>query len=83
MDSPTGRLPFAIITGHPHMLSVFVYSFLLLLIVCDLWSLRRVHRATIWASLFVVIAQELRLPIGSTGPWVTFAGWVKHLARSL
>jgi hypothetical protein len=61
------------------MLSVFVYAFLLLVIAYDLWSLRKVHPATIWASLFVVIAQELRIPIGTTGQWLAFAGWVQHL----
>jgi hypothetical protein len=82
MDAPTGRPPFTIITGHPHMESVFVYLFLLLLISYDLWSMRRVHQATTWASLFVVIAQAVRIPIGSTGAWLAFAGWVQHFARS-
>jgi hypothetical protein len=81
MDAPTGRLPFAVITGYPHMLSVFVDAFLLLVVVYDLWSLRKVHRATIWASLFVVIVQELRIPIGTTSPWLAFAGWVQHLTQ--
>jgi len=70
-----------VITGHPHMLSVFVYTFLLLVIAYVLWSLRKVHRVTIWATLFVVITQELRIPIGTTAPWLAFAGWVQHLAR--
>jgi hypothetical protein len=83
MDAPTGRPPFSAITAHPHMESVFVYGFLLLLIAYDLWSLRKVHRATIWASLFVVIALAVRIPIGITSPWLTFAGWVQHVARSL
>jgi len=83
MDAPTGRPPFTVITGHPHMESAFVYLFLLLLISYDLWSIRKVHRATTWASLFVVIAQALRIPIGSTAAWLAFAGWVRHIAPSL
>jgi hypothetical protein len=47
----------------------------------SLWSMHRVHRVTVWASLFVFIAQELRIPIGTTRPWLAFAGWVQHFAR--
>lgn len=83
MDAPTGRPPFTAITAHRHMESVFVYAFLLLVVAYDLWSMRKVDRATICASLFVVIAQALRIPVGSTGPWVAFAEWVQHAARSL
>lgn len=83
MDAPTGRPPFSAITAHPHMESVFVYAFLLLLIAYDLWSLRKVHRATIWASLFVVVALAVRIPIGFTSFWLAFAGWVQHVALAL
>jgi hypothetical protein len=83
MDAPTGRPPFTAITAHRHMESVFVYAFLLLVIAYDLWSVRKVHRATIWASVFAVIALAVRIPIGSTGSWLAFDGWVQHVARSL
>jgi hypothetical protein len=76
-----GRPPFAPITHDSHTLSVFVCGFLLLLIVYDLWSMHRVHPVTVRASLFVFIAQELRIPIGTTRSWLAFAGWVQHFAR--
>jgi hypothetical protein len=40
-----------------------------------------VHRATIWGGLFVLIAGQLRVPIGMTHPWLAFAGWIQHLGR--
>jgi len=81
LDAPTGRPPFAAITARPHLDTLFVNAPLLLLVAYDLWSLRRIHRATIWAGLFVVIAQAIRVPIGLTHPWLAFAGWMQHLGR--
>ncbi len=81
LDAPTGRPPFAAITARPFMDSIFVYAFLLLLIAYDLWSTRKVHRATIWATAFVVVIGQLRVPIGNTDAWHTFANWVQTLAR--
>jgi len=82
MDAPTGRPPFAAITAHPFLGSTFVAAFLLLLVAYDLWSTRKVHRATIWASLFVLIAQQLQVPLGNTAAWHTFATWAQTLARA-
>jgi hypothetical protein len=82
MDAPTGRPPFAAITAHPFLGSTFVAIFLLLLMAYDLWSTRKVHRATIWASLFVLIAQQLQVPLGNTAAWHAFATWAQTLARS-
>jgi hypothetical protein len=76
MDAPTGRPPFAVITGRPHFDSIFVWSLILLLVGYDLWSTRKVHRATIWGGLFVIIIGILRVPIGMSGAWQSFASWV-------
>jgi len=83
MDAPTGRPPFAAITAHPFLGSTFVGLFLLLLVAYDLWSTRKVHRATLWAGLSVLIAQQLEVPIGNTVAWHTFATWAQTLARSV
>ena len=82
MDAPTGRPPFAAITAHPFLGSTFVAIFLLMLVAYDLWSTRKVHRATICAGLFVLIAQQLQVPLGNTAAWHTFATWAQTLARS-
>jgi hypothetical protein len=55
---------------------------LLLIMGYDYWSRGRVHRATIWASVFVVGLQQVRDPIGHSAPWQAFALWVQIHARS-
>jgi hypothetical protein len=70
-----------VITARPFFDSIFVVAFLLLLVAYDLWSLRKVHRATIWAGAFVVVMEQLRVPIGNTAMWHTFATWAQRLAR--
>jgi hypothetical protein len=81
MDAPTGRPPFSVITGRPHFDSVFCYPFILLLIAYDLWSTRKVYKSTIWASVFMVAVQQIRVPIGFSAPWHSFASWVQTVAR--
>jgi FtsH-binding integral membrane protein len=81
MDAPTGRPPFSVITGRPHFDSVFCYLFIVLLIGYDWWSTRKVHKATIWGSVFLFVITQVRVPIGFTGAWHNLAGWVQTLAR--
>src|SRR6266849_5646617 len=80
MDAPTGRPPFNAITGHPYLDGAFVWVFLLLLVGYDLWSTRKVHRATICAGVFVIVVEQLRFPIGSSGAWHALATWVQTIA---
>jgi hypothetical protein len=82
MDAPTGRPPFSAITGHPYLDGAFVVLFLLLLVGYDLWSTRKVQPATIWAGLFVIVVEQVRFPIGSTGAWHALATWVQTIAQS-
>lgn len=79
MGAPTGRPPFTAITARPYLQSVFVWLFLLLIVGYDLWSTHRVHRATIWGALFLVIILQIAVPIGSTGAWHAFATWAVSL----
>lgn len=39
---------------------------LLLLVGYDLWSTGKVYRVTVWASLLLIVLQQLRMPIGRT-----------------
>jgi len=57
------------------------YAFLLMLVAYDLWSNRKLHRATLWAGAFLIFVQQVRLPIGKTVAWHAFAAWVQSLAR--
>lgn len=58
------------------------YIFILLLIGYDLWTTRRVHRATVWAGAFLIVFRQLALYFGRTGVWHAFAGWVQTMARN-
>ncbi|HEV8132943.1 MAG TPA: hypothetical protein VGQ81_16970 [Acidobacteriota bacterium] len=59
------------------------YVLLLLLVGYDLWSTGKIHRATLWASVFLIVLQQVRIPMGRTAIWQSFATWVQNLARSL
>lgn len=52
------------------------YIFLIALVIYDVWSTRRVHRATLWAAAFLIIIQQVRVPLGFSAPWHAFATWV-------
>ena len=80
MDAPTGRPPFASITGAPHMDVLFCMIFLLLVVGYDLVSLRKLHPATIWGGSFVIVVEQLRIPIGMSGAWHSFAAWALQIA---
>jgi hypothetical protein len=55
----------------------------LLLTAFDGITLRRVHRATLWAGLFVMVSQHLLIPIGMTPAWRSFARLVLHAWQRL
>jgi len=75
------RWPFAIVHRIPVRAALFSYAFLLILVTYDLWSTRKVHRATIWAGAFLILVQQIRIPIGKTAAWHAFATWVQTIAR--
>lgn len=77
--APTGRPPFAAITGRPYLTGLFCWLFVLLLVSYDLWSTHKVHRATIWGGLLVVVAIQLFIPIGMTSAWHGFANFMLSL----
>jgi hypothetical protein len=52
-----------------------------MLVAYDLWSTRKVHRATLWGSALMVFVYQIRLPIGRTEAWHAFAGWVQAMVR--
>ena len=81
MIAAIARWPFAIVHRMPIRASLFSYVFLLMLVAYDLWSTRKVHRATIWAGAFLIFVQQIRVPIGNTAAWHTFATWAQTLAR--
>ena len=49
---------------------------LLLMIGYDWWSSGKVRLVTIWSTIFIVVLQQIRHPLGHTAAWQSFAAWV-------
>jgi FtsH-binding integral membrane protein len=75
------RLPFAFSYRNNQVAGALTNIFLVALIAYDLWSTRRIRRVTLWAGTFMVIVQQIRIPIGKTAAWHVFATWVQNHAR--
>jgi hypothetical protein len=75
------RWPLALVHRNPIRAALLSYLFLLILAAYDFWSARRVHRATLWAGAFLIIVQQIRIPIGKTAAWHAFASWAQSVAR--
>lgn len=76
LGAPINRWPFPILLEKPILIELIAYVFVLFIVFYDLWSLRRIHPATLWGGLFLIIAQQLEFPIGDTALWQHFATWV-------
>jgi hypothetical protein len=50
--------------------------FVVAIVVYDLATKRRVHPATVWGGLFLVLSQPLRLAVGGSAAWLAFASWL-------
>ncbi len=81
MIAAISRWPFAMVNRKPLVAALLSYGFLLILVAYDFWSTRKVHRATIWASVFLIFVQQVRFPIGRTAAWHAFATWAQTLGR--
>jgi hypothetical protein len=75
MIAPIARWPLAAVNQKPVAAALVVYLFLLMLVGYDLWSIRKVHRVTLWAGAFLIVVQQIRVPIGKTAAWHAFAAW--------
>lgn len=79
LTAAIARLPMAFSYRKAPVAALLSYGFLLLLMAYDLWSTRKVHRATLRAGGFLILLQQLRTPLATTGPWLAFAAWVQSL----
>lgn len=59
----------------------FTDAFVVACIVYDLITLKRVHRATVFGAILIIASQPLRLMLGETHAWLSFANWLTHFAR--
>ena len=62
-------------------MAIFVLPdlFLFALVLFDLMTMGRVHRATIWGGLLLVGSQVLRILVWETEGWLAFARWASGL----
>jgi hypothetical protein len=77
------RWPIAFTHRNNPVAALLSNVFLLALVGYDYWSTRKVYRATIYASLFLMFVQQARAPFSRTDMWLSFASWVQHAARGL
>ena len=76
MVAAIARWPLAFSSRKILVASLLSDIFLLLLVAYDLWSTRKIHRATLWAGASLVFIQQIRLPLGKTALWHSIADWV-------
>jgi hypothetical protein len=55
----------------------YTYVFLVPLGAFDIFSLKKLHRATLWGSAFLITLHQFALLICTTGTWHQFASWVQ------
>lgn len=61
-----------------HGVTMITYFFLLLIVVYDFSSRRKIHPATLWGGLFLILYEETQVLIGHSQTWHTFASWILH-----
>jgi hypothetical protein len=79
MIAAIARWPIPGVNRNPLAAALVSYVFLLTLMAYDLWSTHKIHRATIWASVFLVFVQQIRFPIGQSAMWHSFATWAQNV----
>ncbi|MBC7909817.1 MAG: hypothetical protein H7Y30_04910 [Pyrinomonadaceae bacterium] len=81
LPAATARLPFAFIQQvGPLAFFGLADIFIVIVLIYDLVTRGRVHRATVCGGLIIVLSQPLRLLIGNTSAWITFASWLTQWA---
>jgi hypothetical protein len=79
LTAAIARLPFAILQAGPPAFFALTDIFIVACLLYDLMTLKRIHRATAVAGLLIVASQPLRLIIGGTQAWLSFATWLTHV----
>ena len=77
------RWPFAAVNNNLLVATFISDSFVLLVAAYDLFSTGKLHRATVWAGAFLIVAQQIRFPIAQSTAWHAFATWALNLANSI
>lgn len=74
------RLPFAfILQAGPLAFFGLTDALVVVCVLYDLVTLRRIHRASALAGLFIIASHPLRMMLGGTHAWLSFATWLTNL----
>lgn len=73
MDAAVGRWPVHFFEAHPPAQDLVPFAFLLVIMVYDLITQKKVLKSTLYASLFLIVIHLVRVPIGKTAAWHAFA----------
>lgn len=76
LSAPIARLPFPFLTAGPVAFFGLADLFIVACALHDLTTRGRVHRATAWGAVVIVVSQPLRLIVGTTDAWLAFATWM-------
>lgn len=74
-----GRWPVAFLLHKPFPAMCCAFALLAFLGGFDLLSMRRIHRATIFGSAWVIGIELLSLPLSHTAAWQAFAAWSRSV----
>jgi hypothetical protein len=75
------RWPGVISIPNPLVYMGLADLFIVALVVWDLRTRGRLHRATLWGGLALVVSQPLRLALSGTAAWLAIASWAVSLVR--
>ncbi|HLL16734.1 MAG TPA: hypothetical protein VK388_16875 [Pyrinomonadaceae bacterium] len=76
LPAAIARLPFAFLQAGPPAFFGLTDLFIAACLIYDFISRGRIHRATAWGGLIIVVSQPLRLMIAGTDAWIAFATWL-------
>lgn len=71
------RWPFPWVYRNADHATLISYFFILTLALYDLWSTHKIHRATLWGSVLLILVEQTRDMIGATQHWHAFARWIQ------
>jgi hypothetical protein len=78
VEAAFGRFPWAKLGLPPAAGALTGLGVLIVLVILyDLVSLHRIHRATMWAAPLTFVVNALAVPIGMTAAWYSFAAMLK------
>jgi hypothetical protein len=79
-SAAVARLPLSIMRFGPPAFFGLTDAFMIPIVIYDFATRGKIHPATLWAGLFVIGSQILRLIVGGTATWDTFARWLTSFA---